>query len=548
MDKMKRDDGMAMLVATVFIAISIVSLTVLVARMVGTSQGADAFRDYESAESGLESAIAQSQNAIESGNSGYVGVTADLNLATATAFAASVFGGANITPQVLGGVEYYAYARNWGTDAYDNNGIGGADDATEQGYYSIYAAARINTVVRRAEVILHGTDVSVWNNVIFAGDGVPPNTNLINGNVVIAGSVHLLGDHVTFGSTVIDAVDLSGTSIIRQNYGTLSSTFTDLVPAIPTRTYGGETVSTLNAIFRVKHGLVGTSGNSEIGQPNVAGGSPAVKETMDAVYVTDGYTGNHPGTVYSDNGTDNPYDLGDKVPMPMLNNTWVDPYTGATTTNPSTGSVYTHMDYFDQQLVGSAGVYPTSITLAPSTSKKSNVFYWNATTHSSTYPGSLPPSTQNYIYWDGVSQLYINGKISINGNLTLTTDATYHGRAAILVHGNIDLGAGNLMPESSTGHSSFPITNCAGFMATGDLKIGTTSQKSYCGAFYAQGTITSEKQTTCMGTFVSNWFNMGNQVPSIYQVPTLPQYLPYGMIGMRPIWALSQVSWRELGI
>jgi hypothetical protein len=48
------------------------------------------------------------------------------------------------------------------------------------------------------------------------------------------------------------------------------------------------------------------------------------------------------------------------------------------------------------------------------------------------------------------------------------------------------------------------------------------------------------------GTFVSNYFDMGTNVPSIFQVPTLADNLPLGMIGNYPIMSMTRVSWREL--
>ncbi|MBP7431353.1 MAG: hypothetical protein KBC05_18105, partial [Candidatus Hydrogenedentes bacterium] len=66
--------------------------------------------------------------------------------------------------------------------------------------------------------------------------------------------------------------------------------------------------------------------------------------------------------------------------------------------------------------------------------------------------------------------------------------------------------------------------------------------------FYARNRIRSQKQTTVLGTFVSDYFDMGTNVPDIYQVPTLADNLPYGMIGAYPILTFLQISWRELGV
>ena len=71
------------------------------------------------------------------------------------------------------------------------------------------------------------------------------------------------------------------------------------------------------------------------------------------------------------------------------------------------------------------------------------------------------------------------------------------------------------------------------------------SQISMVGAFYAQGTITSEKQNQIAGSFVANYFDMGKNVPNIYQVPELSRNLPPGMPGSEPIVTLKIKSWRQ---
>ena len=81
-----------------------------------------------------------------------------------------------------------------------------------------------------------------------------------------------------------------------------------------------------------------------------------------------------------------------------------------------------------------------------------------------------------------------------------------------------------------------------------DMMVGSTSQLQIMGAFYAQGTIKTMKQTNVMGTFVANYFDMGSQVPSIFQVPTLADNLPLGMIANYPLLTLELESWRELDL
>ena len=71
--------------------------------------------------------------------------------------------------------------------------------------------------------------------------------------------------------------------------------------------------------------------------------------------------------------------------------------------------------------------------------------------------------------------------------------------------------------------------------------------KKNFGAYSAQR-VSLAMQTQCMGTIVGNDFEMGNQVPDIFQVPVLADNLPLGMIGDYPIVRVRIVSWREIGV
>ena len=72
-----------------------------------------------------------------------------------------------------------------------------------------------------------------------------------------------------------------------------------------------------------------------------------------------------------------------------------------------------------------------------------------------------------------------------------------------------------------------------------------SSQLSMAGAFYAQGTIVSRKQNQIAGTFVANFYDMGTNVPNIYQVPALPRNMPPAMPGDKNYYTLKIRSWRQ---
>ena len=78
------------------------------------------------------------------------------------------------------------------------------------------------------------------------------------------------------------------------------------------------------------------------------------------------------------------------------------------------------------------------------------------------------------------------------------------------------------------------------------MYIGMAALLEVMGAFYAQQSVVMRRQTVLTGTIVGNYYDMGTNVPQIYQVPSLPQNLPMGMIGAYPVVFYSRVSWREV--
>ncbi|HOJ34544.1 MAG TPA: hypothetical protein PKY35_12870 [Candidatus Hydrogenedentes bacterium] len=544
--------GMALLTAVIFITVAALLLGALTMRVVNQARQVDNYVVCRNCFWGAETGVAASKASLEMGGTGLVGLGTWTPPST-TEIVLPSFDDPRVAPLTLASMprlQYMGYLVDWGNDGRDNNGDGVVDDPQENWFYTIYGLSRLGQRVERAvEVVVHGQDVNVWRNAIFGGTG--QSGGLINGNVSIHGSVHLLGDNIVPGGTAVTALDLSGTSLIHNNYVGIPAALQQRVPPLPTRVFNGEVVETLNATLRVRKGYVGLSGNSEIGEIDTPGNG--YKETMDGIYVNDGWTGNavvpdggrgDPRSVWSDNGWDMLYDLGNRVPLPVLSDDWKDMYTGQTVLNPVTGRNYTHSEYF-QTLCGTP--YNGNLTI-----KANQDFYFNATRPGDPNPANRQP-TDDYILFNATTnRMEINGQIQINGNLTFTRGAGndktiyYTGKAAILVNGDVTLDTDLLtLNADGSAANSFP-KNIIGIMAQGNMTVGSLSQLQLMGAFYAQNQIKSEKQTITMGTFVSNYFDMGTNVPEIYQVPTLADNLPYGMIGAYPILAFSQVSWREI--
>ncbi len=531
------NQGSALLLATLFLFVAILLMSAIAMRVVRHKRHVDAYEEFTECFTGAEAGISAAKLSIETGGDGAIG----LGSWTPADAGETPFPDLNderLTPSEIGLppiTRYAAYTINWSDDDVDNNGDGVIDGANEQWTYTIYSVANCGATTRWLETIYRGMNVNVWQNAIFGGTGQIG--GLINGNVSIHGSVHLLGNNILEGGVAVTALDLSGTSLIHNNYTGMPAALASRVPALPTASFGGKNVYTLEAKLRVKNGLVGLSGNSEIGEPDSA--LNTIKETMDGTYVNDGWTGTavvddgnrgDPKSVYSDNGWDEVYDLGDRVPFPILDDDWRDPVTGAGVLYTTGTRNYQHDEYFTEKLAGAA--YTGNMTIDTSTN-----FYYNATRPADADP-THRTSTDDYVYFNAsTNKMEINGQIVINGDLEMKgkgndTTIYYTGRAAFLVNGNVSLDT-NLLTVNSDGSTanSFPVKNIIGIMARNSMVVGSTAQLTLMGAFYAQNTVKSTKQTITIGTFVSNYFDMGTNVPEIYQVPELADNLPLGMIG-----------------
>jgi hypothetical protein len=421
------------------------------------------------------------------------------------------------------------------------------------------------TVTVVSEVIRE--NVNVWNNAIFGGAG--HTGGVVNGNCAIHGSVHLLGENVGVGVNSIEALDLNGTALIHNNYVGMPAAMAAKLPALPTTIYGGQTVSTLGAKLRVKNGAVGVSGNSEIGEANSTFNT--WKETMDGIYIEEDssdlrWTGNQvtngipdPAQVQSDNGTSALYDLADAVHLPLTSDPYggeasydvyfdvnalvlgpQPPETSLTLTLDDTNSAATYINTVATPADGTKTVIGKSFTI---TDGKGNSFGYN---------GGVSPA-----------QMTITGMVKVVGNLVVgekNMTITYDGRGTIYASGIASTPDMNGDTDSFKGdidvHSNlvpvgaFPTNDVLGLVAKDDINLATgngDSQLMMAGAFYGQDRVTSEKQNEIAGTFVGEYFDMGANVPRIYQVPSLIDNLPPGLIGDDPIWVVTgfdERSWR----
>ncbi|MCA1996291.1 MAG: hypothetical protein LDL56_03580 [Armatimonadetes bacterium] len=442
----------------------------------------------------------------------------------------------------------------------------------------ITCTATVRGFTRSLRTSVATKDVSVWNNAIFAGTGAAGRA--INGNVDIRGSVHILGDGEYYsdlngngrwdaaeaftdsnrngvwdpGEPFVDAngdgiwnsaepyndtnangmydppltttelsTTLGGTAYIGNNYSGMPSDLRALVPNPPV--VSG--VQTLGSEVRVKHGLVSISGSATIGTNAIVDGGLS-KNTVDGVYVNDGFTGNKGSSaVYSDNGASNAYDLGHlDMGFPVVSGIGAEPYTdtGGTVWN-------TQEDFLEARSL------PVPLTTIKSSTA---AFSYGPDAYGNRI--SFTPATKT-----SPAVLEVYGIIRFAGDLQLGESKStilYRGSGTLYSRRDINVSC-NLLPVAG---QVFPTTARLGLLAMRNMGLATGSgdaQLKMAAAFYAQGRITSAKQNQIAGTFVANFFDMGTNVPNIYQVPELRRNLPPGMPGDKPYVTLRIRTWRE---
>ncbi|HET7853807.1 MAG TPA: pilus assembly PilX N-terminal domain-containing protein [Candidatus Methylomirabilis sp.] len=384
----------------------------------------------------------------------------------------------------------------------------------------------------RAEV----RDLSVWGNAAFAGGG--GSGARINGNVVIAGSVHILGQGL--GPTGI-AADFGGGAGIFNWYNGLDPIFTGKVPDI--------NPSTLDAEVRVKEGIVlMNSGAARVGNATSDGVPGGIKLRVDGIYTDYGFAGTYGDTyVFSDNGTNAKYDVPPDQPIQFPSLTGPRP----------DGGVGTYEDYLDANSWDpvTAGVLPASAVSGSDLRIYANTASFDVT------------DGTNRLAWDSISEtLTVQGIIRIPGSLTLggTTGPTQIGTI------NYTTGptggtffakrAGADWSESGTSGAHqvsitvnsnllplgiYPTAETLGFIAKDRLNM-ERSNNSMAAAVFAENQVQIIKQYHVVGAVVSRFLDMGSQVPHLYQMPNLVKYLPPGMPGGEVFNYVKILSWREL--
>jgi len=395
--------------------------------------------------------------------------------------------------------------------------------------------------------------LSVWDNAIFAGGG---GTGLrINGNALIAGSVHILGQGLGPAGT---AADFGGGGGIFNWYNGLDVT-------TPGGNFAGKlpnmNPSTLDAEIRVKEGQIEmNSGAARAGNGSAdvdVDGNPipaGIKRRVDGTYTEYGYAGSFGDQyVYSDNGLYAKYDLPAdfNISFPTL-----------CSTGPPCGLAGTHEDWLD------ANSFDPTPFLPPGATTINPDLTINLTIYADT-PSFDVPGGPNRLAWNSISQtLTVQGIIRVSGAIILggTTGPT---KIETINYTTLGPGGGgtlyakkagaNWFVDSTAGAHEVSITVNSSLLPLGIYPTGDTlgllakdrivmarSSKRVAAAVFAENQVSITKQYQVVGAVVTRFFDLGAQVPRIYQMPNLAKYLPPGMPGGQVLNFVKILSWREI--
>ncbi len=353
----------------------------------------------------------------------------------------------------------------------------------------------------RPTINAHG----VWDNALFADAGAAGNS--INGHVAVRGSIHVLGN-----ASSPPTIEFGGSGDIRNNYSDAVSWFgaTDAakLPSLPTIDVNGVNAETLDTVIRLKDASISLTGNADIGAVN--DDSNTIKEMIDSVR-SDGTVG--PSVdVHTDNTGS--YDT-DQVVFPLLSDPYFDAATGI--------SYSSHADFLDAN----------SLTITESEIS------------ANTSPFSHSDGNGNSISWDPTTlTMTISGIVRVAGNLRLGRP---HGQPGL--RGVNYVGTGTIYATDDIHVDGYvvPVGNYItdgnlGLIAADDVLIDEASNVNVMAAIYSQDHIRVSKQTSVAGAMISKWFDMGVNVPAIFQVPALSQNLPPGMPGERRFGSIESIA------
>ncbi len=459
-------------------------------------------------------------------------------------------------------------------------------DSSEPDEVYVRSYAEISTGARKIlQLHLKINMVDAWRNAIFAGRGSA--TALINGNIKVAGPIHLLGTGAENPWT------LKGNAGMVNGYQYLDAAIRDRIVydadgdgvwdnVTVVGTYAGQPVYSLESVFRNKNMQIVVDGSAELGEAGTIdsdGDGTLDLILADGVYykayidsilsnteidLADPYKNAHADEIIMPDG----YDLGDKIQMPAFN----DPYDPAIYKNRLGQSCSeagftcdTYEDYITQMSTEVDGsTFSTACTLEPGTTADFQYGTFDASGNCIDANGCIKWIQNPGVDGDGnpLPNLVIDGTVELlgcPGGVTIAPakqgDVVYAGKGLIYTEANMFLGDSVLNYAKNT----FLKDDLIGFLTKKSIGLAETPWAVYMGGFYAASSIGTDKSGSIIGALVANLFCMGTGLNSdgtcstgpgnaadIYYTPGISETLKgLGMIMGNLVYSFDSYEYAE---
>lgn len=438
--------------------------------------------------------------------------------------------------------------------------------------------------------------IDAWRNVVFAGRG--STTATINGNINVAGPIHILGTGDTNEMTI------SGNAGVFNGYKDLglaaNFSASNLWNRLPTPeiigTYSGQPIYSLESIFRVKNVQVEVTGSGTIGEAGTIDSDGDgvddiikyddwyYKAAVDAVYANKEIdTKDINKSIYADEIVmPDGYDLGDKIQMPSFEDQYDEQTNRLGQTCSEVGiTCNTYKDYITNMAVEVDGTYNSEerCTLVPGSSGTPT---FSAGSYTCTDPNDFGTCTCNdangCMAWNPTAgtdangnqlpHLWVEGRVEFkdctNGvNIAPAGETVvYQGKGILYTPTNINVNGDFVTRDKNTDNSQrvFTEDDLIGLMTEKNLTLTQDkSNRVVMGAFFAAQTIATNKPGKIIGSLVSNLFCMGpganddgtcgsgsGNAPDIYYVDTLSDAVnKLGMVRSKIVFNFEEYDWEE---
>ncbi len=409
---------------------------------------------------------------------------------------------------------------------------------------------------------------SAWQNAIFAG-GEAPSNNMINGNVAVYGSVHLIGENND------PALTLGGGAGIFEDYAGDGGGGTNIINQMNAIAGPNQHQVKLCTELKIRKGQLhfgssGTgSGSSTVGttsSPIIAAYLGSGTSDASKVHTKDdkiyGYSGsldvsfpkldqNHPDEfvipakdptvqIIELGGTCNEFQTGSgnnstiQFPPPGATPSADPPYTGClsdTSINNALelGGIAWLPDAYSCNLTNVQDAVNGLVSNFGVTSGDGYLCIAgdNVIINTGAWPLEIKyPGGNN-------KTVYYEGRAAIRTGSEICEDPT---AAPPCTRRDIEIRE-NFIPRNPNATPYFPEDSIISLVANGDVSFapkgggGSTSNLEVAAAVYAQGTATFSKQTLVVGAVVADSIDASQNVPQIAYEPRVPDNLPQGSPG-----------------